>query len=317
MPTKTYNFLNQESSPQGADEADHRHPLQQTLFNPEQDLTSDTACKDEAEESGGSIPSLVITQAEESQRPAFAQPVALPVSPTEKTEVQIPERPTDLEIPAVACTPTDPSPSSSDGGDMTCCDLLSLKSDSISLASEAAISRRSLFHRVQMDPLEKAWLRSSALGNISAQHQLLAQDPSLALKKTALHWAAKQGRLEAVDMMLSSGVDVNVRSGYTALHLASIQGHLHVVQALLNTYHAKTNIRDYHGKTAVHYWNGSMDVFNKCGSQSGERLSRGRLTQRYTLPSLLLSRSRSQGQLNLDFGTMSHSPHHDVFNLQI
>jgi len=30
--------------------------------------------------------------------------------------------------------------------------------------------------------------------------------------QTALHWAAKQGRQEAVDMMLRSGADVNVRS---------------------------------------------------------------------------------------------------------
>ncbi|XP_046890556.1 uncharacterized protein LOC124477071 isoform X1 [Hypomesus transpacificus] len=67
---------------------------------------------------------------------------------------------------------------------------------------------------------------------------------------------------------------------------------------------AKTNIRDYHGKMAAHYWSGSTDVFNKPGSQSGGKGSRGRRMQHYVLPSLLLSRSRSQEQIKLEFGTV-------------
>nr|XP_046250987.1 ankyrin repeat domain-containing protein SOWAHC [Scatophagus argus] len=185
--------------------------------------------------------------------------------------------------------------------------------------SVTASSVTSLFHRVQMDPLERDWLRSSALGNMAAQRQLLSQESSLVSKKdfitgTALHWAAKQGRQEAVDLMLCSGADVNVRSGYTALHLASIHGHQHVVHALINTYSAKTNIRDYHGKMAVHYWSGCIDVFNRPDLQSGGRLYRGRQTQRHVLPSLLLSRSRSQGQLDLEFGTLPQSASHDVLD---
>ncbi|XP_071318069.1 ankyrin repeat domain-containing protein SOWAHC-like isoform X2 [Trachinotus anak] len=134
---------------------------------------------------------------------------------------------------------------------------------------------------------------------------------------TALHWAAKQGRQEAVDMMLRSGADVNVRSGYTALHLASIHGHQHVVHALINTHNAKTSIRDYHGRTAGHYWSGCSDAVNKTHGQSGGSFSRGRRTQRYALPSLLLTRSRSQGQLNLEFGTLPQSSSHDVLDLQL
>ncbi|XP_062316672.1 mediator of RNA polymerase II transcription subunit 15-like isoform X3 [Osmerus eperlanus] len=93
----------------------------------------------------------------------------------------------------------------SDGVDMACSDLLSLRSDSVSLcASEVTISSRgyreqqgqeddtrsvaassvmSLFHRIQMEPLEKDWLRSCVLGNTAALRQLLRQDPSLASKK--------------------------------------------------------------------------------------------------------------------------------------
>ncbi len=47
-------------------------------------------------------------------------------------------------------------------------------------------SSQSLFHRVQLDPLERAWWRSSAVGNMAAQRQLLAQDSSLVLKKVQL-----------------------------------------------------------------------------------------------------------------------------------
>lgn len=36
----------------------------------------------------------------------------------------------------------DPPTSSGDGGDVTCCDLLSLRSDSVSLASESNVFRR-------------------------------------------------------------------------------------------------------------------------------------------------------------------------------
>ncbi|KAJ8407868.1 hypothetical protein AAFF_G00269120 [Aldrovandia affinis] len=256
--------------------------------------------------------------------------------------------------------------SQEDGGDSTCADLQSLKSDCISLASEAASSGKSdgeqecqeddvrsvttssvmsLFQRLQLDPLEREWLRLAALGDTPALRRLLRQDPTLASKKTALHWAAKQGCLEMAEMMARAGVDVNVKSGYTALHLAALHGHPHIIQLLLNTYNAKANIRDYHGKMAAHYWSGSADVFSTPGSQSpllsehgggfgrveaaarvpvltdravpaGGKRSRGGCAQRYAhLPSLLpsslslsLSRSRSQGHLNLQLTTAPEQP---------
>ncbi|XP_037539044.1 ankyrin repeat domain-containing protein SOWAHC [Nematolebias whitei] len=183
----------------------------------------------------------------------------------------------------------------------------------------------SLFHRVQLDPMEKDWLRSSALGNTAAQRLLLAQEPGLVLKKdfitgfTALHWAAKQGRQDVVEMMLRSGADINIRShgGYTALHLASIHGHQDIVQTLISSHNAKTNIRDYHGRTAVQYWTGNADVFYKPDSQSDGRFCRTRRTQRFALPSLRLSRTRSHGQLHLEFGTPPQSATCDALDLQI
>ncbi|KAK2880654.1 hypothetical protein Q8A73_023352 [Channa argus] len=80
---------------------------------------------------------------------------------------------------------------------------------------------------------------------------------------------------------------------------------------------AETNIRDYHGKKAVHYWTGSSDVFHRADSHSGGSFSRGRRTQRYSLPSVRLSHSRSQGQLKLEFGTVPKSASHDVLDLQV
>ncbi|XP_023811771.2 uncharacterized protein LOC105354260 [Oryzias latipes] len=130
----------------------------------------------EAEESGGGFPALVVTEPEESLGAAPAAAAA-----SRKTH-----RPADLVISSTSF--------GCDGADMNCFDLLSPRSDSFSVTSDsrrseddtssvAASSVMSLFHRVQLDPLEKDWLRSSALGNTAAQRLLLTQEPSLILKK--------------------------------------------------------------------------------------------------------------------------------------
>ncbi|PNH01818.1 Ankyrin repeat domain-containing protein 39 [Tetrabaena socialis] len=52
---------------------------------------------------------------------------------------------------------------------------------------------------------------------------------------TPLHYAARGGRLEAVELLLSSGADVNAQTrgmGATPLHRAAMQGHASVVEAL-------------------------------------------------------------------------------------
>ncbi|KAF6722111.1 Ankyrin repeat domain-containing protein SOWAHC [Oryzias melastigma] len=282
----------------------------QDCVEKESNLTSATTNQEEVEESGGGVPALVVTEAEESRR----------VTPAAVAASRRAQRPADLVIS---------SPSfGGDGADMNCCDLLSPRSDSFSVTSDsrrseddtssvAASSVMSLFHRVQLDPLEKDWLRSSALGNTAAQRILLTQEPGLILKKTALHWAAKQGRRDAVDMMLRSGADVNVRSGYTALHLASIHGHEDTVRTLISSYNAKTNIRDYHGKMAVHYWKGSTDVFNQSDLQPDGSFCRARRMQRFALPSFRLSRSRSHGQLHLEFRTLPQTASHDALDLHV
>ncbi|XP_008410853.1 ankyrin repeat domain-containing protein SOWAHC isoform X5 [Poecilia reticulata] len=251
------------------------------------DLTSAPTNQDEAGESGGGVPALVVTEADQARRSAAVPQRAV--------------RPLDLVIPAAMSVSN--LSSSGDGGDANFCDLPSPRSDSCSVTSEVTISRRSeeddtrsvtassvlsLFHRVQLDPLEKDWLRSSAVGNMAAQRLLLAQDPGLVLKK-----------------------------GYTALHLASIHGHQEVVQTLISTYNAKTNIRDYHGKTAVQYWSGCTDIFSTADPHRSRTFFPGRCTQRFALPSLRLSRSRSQGHLHLEFGAVHQSASYEALDLHV
>ncbi|CAB1313496.1 unnamed protein product, partial [Coregonus sp. 'balchen'] len=128
-------------------------------LNPNQDPTTDEACgNDAAGEQGGCIPAVVITQAEESRGPVVnqrgetapevterveAEPL-WPQTPAERPEIPAgPERPQELAMAAMIPVTTldlSPSPLSadlslSDGGDLlACCDLLSLKSDTVSLA---------------------------------------------------------------------------------------------------------------------------------------------------------------------------------------
>ena len=54
--------------------------------------------------------------------------------------------------------------------------------------------------------------------------------------KTAIHWAAEEGRLDSVRNLLAQGADLHIRDffGETPLHYAAERGHLEVVVALLD-----------------------------------------------------------------------------------
>ncbi|XP_059391760.1 ankyrin repeat domain-containing protein SOWAHB-like isoform X2 [Carassius carassius] len=144
---------------------------------------------------------------------------------------------------------------------------------------------------------------------------LLSSMTSLDFQGTALHWAAKQGRVEMVDMMARSGADVNQRAGYTPLHLASLHGHDKIIQLLINNYNAKVNVRDYHGKMAAHYWSGSKDIFTEHRSHSAGSWPRGRRAQCYAQLSALLSRSQSNRIISAETSSSPlqlHHPHPDT-----
>ena len=69
---------------------------------------------------------------------------------------------------------------------------------------------------------------------------------------TALHLASSRGYLEIVELLTSSGANMNIRTsyGWTALHLASYHGHLEIVQLLL-CQGADMSIRTNNGRSAL------------------------------------------------------------------
>jgi len=72
--------------------------------------------------------------------------------------------------------------------------------------------------------------------------------------RTALHWAARDGRISTVRKLLASGADVNSRSksGYTPLRDAVCHGHTKTVEFLIAN-GAVVNARDYnHENTPLH-----------------------------------------------------------------
>ncbi|OUC43830.1 ankyrin repeat protein [Trichinella nativa] len=69
-----------------------------------------------------------------------------------------------------------------------------------------------------------------------------------------LHWAAKGGHMNIVDMLLVRGARINATNigDDTALHLASAHGHRDIVHRLL-THKADVNAVNEHGNTPLHY----------------------------------------------------------------
>uniref|UniRef100_A0AAY4D1K4 SOWAHA-C winged helix-turn-helix domain-containing protein n=1 Tax=Denticeps clupeoides TaxID=299321 RepID=A0AAY4D1K4_9TELE len=138
----------------------------------------------------------------------------------------------------------------------------------------------SLFYFVlnQLDPVEKDWFCSAACARLAHLTQLLQQDPALANKKTALHWAAKHGNTEMVRAMVDAGADVNTKAGYTPLHIAALHGHRHVADLLVEAYGAKRNVRDYSGRFAAYYLtarvSGHEDTTDAREFAAGERRNR-------------------------------------------
>ncbi|XP_074650688.1 scaffold protein ILK-like isoform X2 [Tubulanus polymorphus] len=69
-----------------------------------------------------------------------------------------------------------------------------------------------------------------------------------------LHWAAREGRTNIVDMLIQRGARINATNmgDDTALHLAAAHGHRDIIIMLL---HNKANINavNEHGNTALHY----------------------------------------------------------------
>ncbi|XP_015374320.1 PREDICTED: integrin-linked protein kinase-like [Diuraphis noxia] len=69
-----------------------------------------------------------------------------------------------------------------------------------------------------------------------------------------LHWAAKEGHLKIVEMLVQRGARINStnRGDDTPLHLAAAHGHHEIVHLLLKN-RADINFTNEHGNTPLHY----------------------------------------------------------------
>ncbi|GIM11413.1 hypothetical protein Vretimale_14936, partial [Volvox reticuliferus] len=89
--------------------------------------------------------------------------------------------------------------------------------------------------------LIRDWMMAARSCDVGALARLLEQDPRLldcrgtGMGHTALHWCAAKGSVECVGWLLQQGTDINVRNddGATPLHAAARNGRLEAVEALL------------------------------------------------------------------------------------
>ncbi|GFR47298.1 hypothetical protein Agub_g8985, partial [Astrephomene gubernaculifera] len=90
--------------------------------------------------------------------------------------------------------------------------------------------------------LVRDWLTAARCCDVGALAALLSAEPGLlgcrggGLGHTALHWCAAKGSVEGVAWLLQQGMDINVRNddGATPLHAAARNGRLEAVEALLS-----------------------------------------------------------------------------------
>lgn len=70
----------------------------------------------------------------------------------------------------------------------------------------------------EIDPLEKEWMLASAQADIDGLQRLMMTDRTLLNRKgflhgyTALHWAAKHGRMDILSMLLIQGAAMDIKS---------------------------------------------------------------------------------------------------------
>jgi len=129
--------------------------------------------------------------------------------------------------------------------------------------------------------LSKQLISSAEQGNISTIRVLLSRnavdvDASDQEQNTALHYAAKEGHVAAVRLLLQHGADYNNRNsyGWTALMQAAAHGHVRAVRCLLE-FGAPATARDKFDQSAlvVAAANGHNDIAQRLVAESNEQLS--------------------------------------------
>ena len=122
-----------------------------------------------------------------------------------------------------------------------------------------------LFSNIMIFPQEteemkyppQAILNAAYMGDIQMMERILHTNPDKdardALGGTALHVAVFKSNLEAIQLLLEHGFDINAKTsstGYTPLHYCVWLNNLNVARFLL-LYNADRNIRDNNGQTPL------------------------------------------------------------------
>jgi hypothetical protein len=70
---------------------------------------------------------------------------------------------------------------------------------------------------------------------------------------TPLHWAASHGHVDILHLLVENGANLEAQDngGSRALHDAADEGHLPFIQELISSYHVDINARDNYGRTAL------------------------------------------------------------------
>lgn len=139
-------------------------------------------------------------------------------------------------------------------------EALGFQTNSYASTGRADLQERRNSEQLTVSYLERKWNQSASEGNLPGIVALLEQDPNLVTTQdfvvgfTALHWAAKKGRKDIAELLINTGIDVNMKSkgGYTALHLAVIQGRENVIASLFDS-GADVDVRDNSGRKPKHY----------------------------------------------------------------
>lgn len=139
-------------------------------------------------------------------------------------------------------------------------EALGFQTNSYVSTGRADLKERRNNEQLTVSYLERKWNQSASEGNLPGIVALLEQDPNLVTTQdffmgfTALHWAAKKGRRDIAELLINTGMDVNMKSkgGYTALHLAVIQGRENVIASLFDS-GADVDVRDNSGRKPKHY----------------------------------------------------------------
>ena len=92
----------------------------------------------------------------------------------------------------------------------------------------------------------------------------------------SIHRAAKEGNIEAVEIHLAAGTDVDAKTvgGWTSLHHAAFTGRMEVVELLLAK-GVDVNAKDKEGKTPLDWAKRhpeTADILRKHGGKTGEDL---------------------------------------------